>query len=39
MEELEGGIGITMDDVVAGVFANVSLMAILAGYHFVKKLL
>jgi phosphatidylglycerophosphatase A len=39
MEELEGGIGITMDDAAAGVFANVSLMAVLAGYHFVKKLL
>jgi phosphatidylglycerophosphatase A len=39
MEELEGGIGITMDDAAAGVFANVSLMVILAGYHFVKKLL
>jgi len=39
MEELEGGIGITMDDVVAGIFANVSLMAIVWGYHMVKAAL
>jgi phosphatidylglycerophosphatase A len=39
MEELEGGIGITMDDVVAGVFANVSLLAILYGYHILKAAL
>jgi phosphatidylglycerophosphatase A len=39
MEELEGGLGITMDDVVAGVFANISLMAVLFGYHMVKRAL
>jgi Phosphatidylglycerophosphatase A and related proteins len=39
MEELEGGLGITMDDVVAGVFANISLMAVLFGYHIVKRAL
>ena len=39
MEELEGGIGITMDDVVAGVFANVSLMSIHYVYHIVKAAL
>ncbi|HEX7510995.1 MAG TPA: phosphatidylglycerophosphatase A [Chitinivibrionales bacterium] len=39
MEELEGGIGITMDDVVAGVFANVSLMVVVWGYHVVKAAL
>jgi phosphatidylglycerophosphatase A len=39
MEELEGGIGITMDDVVAGVFANMSLIAIVWGYHIVKAAL
>jgi phosphatidylglycerophosphatase A len=37
MEELEGGLGITMDDVMAGVFANISLMAVLFGYHMVKR--
>ncbi|MGB7567161.1 MAG: phosphatidylglycerophosphatase A [Chitinivibrionales bacterium] len=39
MEELEGGLGITMDDVMAGVFANISLMAVLFGYHVVKRAL
>jgi phosphatidylglycerophosphatase A len=39
MEELEGGLGITMDDVAAGVAANISLMAVLFGYHLVKKAL
>jgi phosphatidylglycerophosphatase A len=39
MEELEGGLGITMDDVVAGVFANVSLMAVLWGFHIVHAAL
>ncbi len=39
MEELDGGIGITMDDVVAGVCANVSLMGILYVYHIVKTAL
>jgi phosphatidylglycerophosphatase A len=39
MEELEGGIGITMDDVVAGIFANCSLLAILYGYNFIKAAL
>jgi phosphatidylglycerophosphatase A len=39
MEELEGGVGITMDDVVAGVYANITLMAILWGYHGVRVLL
>jgi phosphatidylglycerophosphatase A len=39
MEELEGGIGITMDDVVAGVFANVSLLTIHYVYHIVKAAL
>ena len=39
MEELEGGIGITMDDVVAGVFANVSLMVIHQAYHIIKAAL
>jgi phosphatidylglycerophosphatase A len=38
-EALEGGLGITMDDVAAGVFANVTLIAILWGYHAVKALL
>ncbi len=39
MESLEGGLGITMDDVAAGVLTNVSMLAILYGYHFVKHLL
>ena len=39
MESLEGGLGIVMDDVAAGVLTNVSILAILFGYHFVKHLL
>jgi phosphatidylglycerophosphatase A len=39
MESLDGGLGIVMDDVAAGVLTNVSLLAILFGYHFVKHLL
>jgi phosphatidylglycerophosphatase A len=36
MEELDEGVGVTMDDVVAGVFANVSLLLVIAGYKWVK---
>lgn len=36
MEAIEDGVGVTMDDVVAGVLANISLLLILAGYHAVK---
>lgn len=32
-EELEDGLGVTMDDVAAGVFANISLTLILWMYH------
>jgi phosphatidylglycerophosphatase A len=39
MEELDGGVGITMDDIMAGVFANISLMAILFIYHLIKNAL
>lgn len=39
MEELEEGLGITMDDVVAGVFANISLIISLLAYHAIKSLL
>ena len=39
LEEVEGGVGITMDDIAAGVFANISLLAILKGYHIVKAAL
>jgi phosphatidylglycerophosphatase A len=39
LEEVEGGVGITMDDVVAGVMANVSLLAILQAYNIVKSAL
>jgi phosphatidylglycerophosphatase A len=38
-EALDGGLGITMDDVAAGVFANITLIAILWGYHAVHALL
>ena len=33
MEELDEGVGVTMDDVAAGILANVSLLAILYVYH------
>lgn len=36
MEEMDGGSGITMDDVAAGVYANITLMTILALYTMVK---
>jgi|WetSurMetagenome_2_1015567.scaffolds.fasta_scaffold00303_20 phosphatidylglycerophosphatase A len=39
MESLEGGLGVVMDDVAAGVLTNISLLSILFGYHFVKSLL
>jgi phosphatidylglycerophosphatase A len=38
-EALDGGLGITMDDVAAGVFSNVTLIVILWAYHAVKALL
>ena len=36
MEELADGVGVTMDDVAAGVLANISLLIILFVYHAVK---
>jgi phosphatidylglycerophosphatase A len=36
MEELEDGVGVTMDDVAAGVYANVSLLVLLMAYHAIK---
>jgi len=36
MEELDDGLGVVMDDVVAGVYANISLLLIIAGYQWVK---
>ncbi len=39
VESIEGGVGITLDDVIAGVYANISLMAMLAGYHYVHNLI
>ena len=35
MEEIEGGVGVVMDDVMAGVCANVCLLLVLVGYHSV----
>lgn len=34
MEEADGGVGVTMDDVAAGVMANISLVLILAAYDW-----
>lgn len=35
-EEIEGGVGVTADDVAAGVMANISLLLIMAAYHFLR---
>jgi phosphatidylglycerophosphatase A len=35
-EELEGGLGITMDDVAAGVLSNISIHVIVIFYHAVR---
>ncbi|MDR2727874.1 MAG: phosphatidylglycerophosphatase A [Chitinispirillales bacterium] len=35
LEEIEGGVGVTMDDVGAGVLANVTLMILLGSYHWI----
>jgi phosphatidylglycerophosphatase A len=39
MEICEGGVGITMDDVMAGILSNISLCAVLWSYHAVKAVL
>lgn len=39
MEELDDGIGVTMDDVAAGILANISLSIILFAYYAVKSYL
>jgi phosphatidylglycerophosphatase A len=39
MQELDGGVGVTMDDVLAGVFANISLFLILGGYQLIRSYL
>lgn len=36
MEEMEGGVGITMDDVAAGACANLTMVGILALYHMIQ---
>jgi phosphatidylglycerophosphatase A len=35
LEEIEGGIGVTMDDVAAGILANITLMFLLWAYQWV----
>jgi phosphatidylglycerophosphatase A len=35
LEEIEGGIGVTMDDVAAGILANVTLMFLLWSYQWI----
>jgi phosphatidylglycerophosphatase A len=39
MEEIEGGVGITMDDVAAGVLANISLLTMLWIYDAIRNFL
>ncbi|MBN1308150.1 MAG: phosphatidylglycerophosphatase A [Chitinispirillaceae bacterium] len=36
MQQLDDGVGITMDDVLAGVYANCSLLLTLAAYHWIR---
>lgn len=36
-EELEDGLGIVMDDVVAGIYANLSLVGFLMGYEYIRN--
>jgi phosphatidylglycerophosphatase A len=36
MEELDDGVGVTMDDMAAGIYANVSLFVLLITYHAIK---
>jgi phosphatidylglycerophosphatase A len=36
MQQLDDNVGITMDDVLAGVYANIVLLLILACYHWMK---
>jgi len=36
MEDLDDGVGVTMDDVAAGIYANVSLFVLLITYHAIK---
>jgi phosphatidylglycerophosphatase A len=36
MESLDDGVGVTMDDVAAGVCANASLLVVLLAYHAIK---
>ncbi|MDR0306262.1 MAG: phosphatidylglycerophosphatase A [Chitinispirillales bacterium] len=36
LEEIEGGVGVTMDDVGAGVLANITLMILLGTYHWIQ---
>jgi phosphatidylglycerophosphatase A len=39
LEEIEGGVGVTMDDVAAGILANVTLMATIWAYHWIMAYL
>ncbi|MDG5814002.1 phosphatidylglycerophosphatase A [Chitinispirillales bacterium ANBcel5] len=39
MEEMEGGVGVTMDDVAAGVLANITLIAILGTFNWIMGML
>lgn len=39
MEELDDGIGVTMDDVAAGILANIAIGIILFAYHAIKSYL
>lgn len=36
-EELDDGLGVVMDDVVAGIYANISLVSLLMGYEYIRN--
>ena len=39
LEEIEGGVGVTMDDVAAGILANVTLMSMMWAYQWIMAYL
>ena len=39
MEEIDDSVGVTMDDIIAGVLANITLLAVLWTYHLIRSAL
>lgn len=36
VEKIEGGTGITLDDIIAGIYSNLSLLMLISTYHLIK---